>query len=113
MGGDISSIVIYQMKPFGRVAVCGSISSYNADSSSLPKSTILQPSFVFNQLKMEGFVVTRWDNRFSEATKKNLQWIHEGKLRYRETITKGFDNMFDAFVGMLQGKSIGKAVVQV
>lgn len=113
VGGDISSIVIYQMKPFGRVAVCGSISSYNADSSSLPKSTILQPSFVFNQLKMEGFVVSRWSNRFSEATQKNLQWIHEGKLRYRETITKGFDNMFDAFVGMLQGKSIGKAVVQV
>lgn len=34
------------------------------------------------------------------------------KNRYRETVVKGFDNMFDAFVDMLEGKNIGKAIVQ-
>ncbi|XP_003701327.1 prostaglandin reductase 1 [Megachile rotundata] len=113
VGGDISSTVIYQMKEFGRVAVCGSISSYNADASSLPKTTILQPVMVFNQLKMEGFLVHRWAGRSAESIQKNLQWIREGKLQYRESVTKGFENMFDAFVGMLSGNNVGKAVVQV
>lgn len=100
------------MKNYGRIAACGSISSYNADLSSLPKSTILQPQFVFNRLKMEGFLISDWYDRWHESVQKNLQWIREGKLVYRETITKGFENMFDAFVGMLQGKNIGKALVQ-
>ena len=100
------------MKNYGRIAACGSISAYSADPSSLPKSTILQPQFVFNRLKMESFLVTDWHDRWHESVQKNLQWIHEGKLLYRETITKGFENMFDAFVGMLQGKNIGKALVQ-
>lgn len=39
VGGEISSIVMYQMKQLGRVAVCGSISSYNADARSLPKGS--------------------------------------------------------------------------
>ncbi|CAL7951830.1 unnamed protein product [Xylocopa violacea] len=112
VGGDISSAVIYQMKPFGRIAVCGSISSYNANASSLPKSTILQPMMVFNQLKMEGFLVTRWMDRWTEGIQKNLQWIREGKLKYRETVTEGFNNMFEAFVGVLQGKNVGKAIVK-
>ncbi|KAK9297154.1 hypothetical protein QLX08_009030 [Tetragonisca angustula] len=112
VGGEISTIVIYQMKNYGRIAACGSISAYSADPSSLPKSTILQPQFVFNRLKMESFLVTDWHDRWHESVQKNLQWIHEGKLLYRETITKGFENMFDAFVGMLQGKNIGKALVQ-
>lgn len=39
VGGEISSIVMYQMKSQGRVAVCGSISSYNSDVRSLPKGS--------------------------------------------------------------------------
>lgn len=113
VGGDISTTIIYQMREFGRIAVCGSISTYNADSSSLPKSTVLQPVILFNQLKMEGFIVRRWANRWNEGIEQNLRWIREGKLRYQETVTKGFENMFDAFIGMLNGKNLGKAIVQV
>ncbi|KAG5308246.1 PTGR1 reductase, partial [Acromyrmex insinuator] len=111
-GGNISSAVIYQMKPFGRVAVCGSISSYNTDRSSLPKCTILQPILSKHELRMEGFLVTRWMDRWNEGIMQNLQWLREGKLHYRETVTKGFENMFEAFIGMLRGENIGKAIVQ-
>lgn len=113
VGGDISSTVIYQMNPYGRISVCGSISSYNSDYSSLPKCVLVQLPMVLNQLKMEGFIVRRWYDRWLEGIQKNLQWIREGKLQYKETITKGFENMFDAFTGMLKGQNIGKAIVQV
>ncbi|KAF2900196.1 hypothetical protein ILUMI_05991 [Ignelater luminosus] len=113
VGGEISSTVLSQMNLFGRVSVCGSISSYNADYGHLPKATITQGFIVMKQLKIEGIIVTRWDNRQNEAFQQNLQWTNEGKLKYRETITEGFENMFKAFVSMLEGGNIGKAVVKV
>lgn len=36
----------------------------------------------------------------------------QGKLQYREHVTDGFDNMFEAFVGLFKGDNIGKAVVK-
>lgn len=124
------------MKLFGRVSVCGSISSYNNDAlpkrttskpvsgsgsistfnvdvDALPKTTILQPALLFKQIKVEGFIVTRWADKWQEGTTQNLKWIQEGKLKYRETVTHGFENMFNAFSGMLKGENSGKAIVKV
>lgn len=103
---------MYQMRPYGRVAVCGYTSSLNADASSLPKSTILQPTILINELKVEGFIYTRWIVRWDEGIAQNLRWIREGKLRYHETMTEGFENLFNAFISMLRGENIGKAIVR-
>ena len=36
----------------------------------------------------------------------------QGKLKYEETVTNGFENMFDAFLGLFTGENLGKAVVK-
>ena len=66
VGGELRSIIIGQMNSRGRVSVCGSISSYNDDPSQMPKASILQPSIVGNQLKIEGFIATRWVHQWPE-----------------------------------------------
>lgn len=103
------------MVDFGRVTVCGSISAYNSmfPFSNMPKATIFQPAMVFHQIKMQGFLVLSTIDRWPEAFQKNLAWIREGKLRYRETVTEGFENMFKAFMDMLKGANFGKAIVKV
>ncbi|XP_011297846.1 prostaglandin reductase 1 [Fopius arisanus] len=116
VGGQISSVIIYQMKLMGRVSVCGSISSYNDDErdiSTLPKATIIQPGLVTGQLTIRGVRVVYWLDRWMEGINQNLQWIQEGKLKYRETVTQGFENTFQAFTGMLKGDNVGKAIVKV
>lgn len=113
VGGELSSIIMGQMNQFGRVSVCGSISAYNADPTKIPKATILQPSLVFKQLKVEGFMVWRWADRWTEALVQLIQWIKSGKIQAREHKTEGFDKIFDAFIGMLAGENSGKAVVKV
>lgn len=75
--------------------------------------TIVQPAIVFKELKIEGFLVHRWVNRWSEGINANLSWLREGKLKYQEKVYHGFDNMVDALVGMLRGENTGKAVVKV
>lgn len=113
VGGEISSTVISQMRYFGRISVCGSISSYNLAVSEWPKVPILQPHFVFKQLKMEGFLVQRWWNRWFEGLSQLLNWTNEDKIKYQETITEGFENMPQALIDVLLGRNTGKAVVKV
>lgn len=62
---------------------------------------------------MEGFMVYRWMDRWFEAIEQNKKWIQDGKLIYRETVTYGFENLFEAFTGMLLGDNFGKALVKV
>ncbi|KAF2900195.1 hypothetical protein ILUMI_05990 [Ignelater luminosus] len=113
VGGEVSSIIIQHMNEFGRISVCGSISSYNSDIRNLPKATVIQPSVVFQQLEMKGFLVTHWNHRWMEGIKQNLQWIQEGRLKYKETVTEGFENMTKAFISLLTGENLGKAIVKV
>jgi prostaglandin reductase 1 len=110
VGGKISSIILDNMNDFGRISVCGSISGYNDQET---KVTPPQTPFVWKQLKMEGFIVSRWADSWMEGIKQNLKWIKEGHIKYRETVTEGFENQPKAFIEMLEGKNFGKAVVKV
>ncbi|CAG9772699.1 unnamed protein product [Ceutorhynchus assimilis] len=111
VGGEISITVMNQMKMYGRVAVCGAISSYNEKET--PKVTSPFRPIIFQQLKVEGLYVTRWNDRWMEGINQNLQWIKQGKLKYHETVTEGFQNIFNAFVDMMNGGNTGKAIVKV
>lgn len=62
---------------------------------------------------MEGFAFIRWLDKWYEGIDQMKSWIKENKLQFRETITEGFDNMFQAFTDMLNGKNYGKAIVKV
>uniref|UniRef100_A0A8C2EHB5 Prostaglandin reductase 1 n=1 Tax=Cyprinus carpio TaxID=7962 RepID=A0A8C2EHB5_CYPCA len=68
---------------------------------------------IFKQLKMEGFLVGRWEHKNEESLKRMLTWVQEGKLKCKEHVTVGFENMPAAFMGMLQGENIRKAIVKV
>lgn len=61
---------------------------------------------------MEGFVFTRWSDRWMEGILEIRKWIQEGKIKYHETLTEGFENMPQALIEMLRGQNTGKAVVK-
>ncbi|XP_056375462.1 prostaglandin reductase 1-like [Hyla sarda] len=111
VGGKFADAALPQMKDFGRISVCGAISMYN--DAVPPSGPYIQPIILFKQLRMEGFIVTRWADRFMEGQKQLLQWVLEGKVKYHEHITKGFENMPTGFMGMLNGENTGKAIIQV
>lgn len=113
VSGELSSIILSRMNFYGRVSCCGSISSYNEDITQMPKASIIQPSVVFRELKMEGFMANRWRDQWPIAFNEIVQWIKSGQITVREQVYEGFDKLFDAFVGMLAGDNLGKAVVKV
>lgn len=56
--------------------------------------------------------MNRWFMRWNEGVAQLTKWIMAGKLKYRETISNGFDSLPTAFIGMLRGENIGKALVK-
>lgn len=110
VGGALSAIIIKQMNSLGRIASCGAVSEYNSETV---KVESLQKFFFFKQLSMEGFIVYNWADRWMEAIEQNLKWINEGKVKYLETISEGFEKLPQAFIDVLRGKNSGKAVVKV
>lgn len=72
----------------------------------------IQPIIIEKQLKVEGFIVTRWISQWSDGVETLSKWILSGQLKYRETIASGFQSLPNAFIGMLRGKNIGKALVE-
>ncbi len=111
VGGEITDAVFPLMNVYGRISICGQISQYNLDKPE-PGPRLL--SFVLvKQLKVEGFIVFRWQNRYQEGIVQMAQWLREGKLKHREEIVEGFENTVKAFIGMLKGANTGKMLVKV
>ncbi|XP_049837642.1 prostaglandin reductase 1-like [Schistocerca gregaria] len=111
VGGAVSQAVLGNMRPRGRVCLCGSISTYNQDS--VPTAPVAETQVQDRQLRMEWIKMSsRWGRR-DGAFAEMAQWIREGKLKYRETVTDGFEKAPQAFVGMMNGENLGKAVVKV
>ncbi len=111
VGGDISDAVIFNMNKYGRIAICGTISSYNDTEAS--KGPRLQPYILKNSMLMQGFIVSNYANKFPEGVKQLSAWLKAGKLQYSETIVNGFDQIPQAFMDLFEGKNDGKMVVKI
>lgn len=55
----------------------------------------------------------RYTDQWFDGITQLKQWTDEGKLKYHETITEGFENAPKAFIDVLQGQNVGKGVVKV
>jgi NADPH:quinone reductase len=110
VGGAITDAVFPLMNLFGRVSVCGQISQYNLEKPE-PGPRLL-PYILVKQLKLEGFMVSRFQSRWAEGIGQMAMWLKEGKLKYREEVVEGFENTSKAFIGLLKGDNTGKMLVK-
>jgi len=114
VAGDFNYHVVRHMNEYGRISQCGSISAYNKEQApgEIPMVPFDYITFRIKHVKMEGFNVGRWTNRWFEGLHQIRDWILEGKIQVRETVTEGFEKMPEAFIEMLQGNNFGKQVVK-
>ena len=111
VGGDIFEAVLWNMRDFGRVALCGMIANYNDEEPQPgPRGMML---VVGRRLTIRGFIVTDHPDACQEYVAKATAWVQEGKLNYRETVADGLENAPQAFIDMLKGANIGKQIVQL
>jgi len=109
--GGMFAVTVYQhLNHFARICQCGVISSYNNTKPAMVPETL--GIFVFKEVTLKGFYVSRTFKQWPEAIKEMGQWIKEGKLKFKETVVEGFDNMPQALNDLLDGKNTGKMIVK-
>ena len=88
---------------------------YNA--TSLPdgpnKLPMLTGLSIGMRLRMQGFIVTDYQDQFDDFQRDVSGWIRDGSLKYKEDIVEGIENSVGAFQGLLEGKNFGKLVMHV
>ena len=113
VGGEITKDVSKFLNKGARVPICGFISKYNSPDIASEET----PFHVLGGLKPKPqhrfFVVTEWLNQFEKTTAILLEHIKSGDLKYKETITQGFENAPQALRDVLSGKNFGKQIIEI
>lgn len=115
VGGDHLEGALEVMDDFGRIALCGQISGYNATRR--PAGPDNLGNVLTRRLRMQGFIVTEVAAAHPGAAEEFRQrmtgWLSSGEVIFEETVMEGFDRTVEAFLAMMRGENLGKMVVKV
>lgn len=110
VGGKTLEAVLLNMKPFGRIAVCGMISQYNLSEQEGVKNLM---QLVSKRVRMEGFNCLDHLPKYSDYLDFVLPYIRQGKIVYVEDIAHGLDSAPSVLVGLFSGRNVGKQLIHL
>lgn len=111
VGGPILQAALFAMRNHGRIACCGAVSQYDVAA---PRSPAGIPGLiVVKRLRMEGFIVTDYEDRNAQAVRELTGWSKSGQLKVAEDIVEGLANAPAALVGLLAGENRGKRMIRI
>jgi NADPH-dependent curcumin reductase CurA len=112
VGGQILETCLPQMVVGGRIACCGSVSTYDGPAPAAgPRG--LPGLLVTRRLTMSGFLVSDFNAKRERALSDLQGWVESGALTVPEHITEGLETLPAALVGLLAGENFGKRMVRV
>jgi len=116
VGGAIWQAVLPLLNNFARVPVCGLVAQYSGtpkgDGTDRLPATMRE--ILSKRLTLRGFIYSDLaKEHFSEFLREVGAGVADGRIRYREDIVDGLDKAPEAFIGMLEGRNFGKAIVRV
>jgi len=110
-GGEILGSALFRMATHGRIVCCGAVSAYDtADPSPSPRG--IPGLLVNNRVRMEGFLVFDFADRYDEARRRMTSWIEAGDLQPRHVEYESLAAAPAAFVDLLAGRTLGTVVVR-
>ena len=111
VGGKIMSEVIGRMNNFGRVALCGMISTYNHEGP-IPGPEDFG-RVLMRRLLIKGFIVIDYFPRAAEGLDDLATWVREGRLKWKDHVVDGLENAASAVKLLFSGAHDGKLLVRV
>ena len=111
VGGRHLEVALEHMNTNGRLVMCGMIDQYNATEPPPGPSNL--GYVIQKQLRMQGFIVMSYLARMPQFYADMGRWIAEGKMKWQETVVEGIENAPAAFIGLFEGKNVGKMVVKL
>jgi hypothetical protein len=111
VGGEALEAALSVLRVHGRIIACGGISRYNEEKPQPGPSNLF--NITTKRLTMKGLIVSDWMNRRGEFENEVGGYFRSGKLKSKETIAEGIDQAVNAFIGLFDGKNVGKMVVKL
>jgi hypothetical protein len=111
VGGDHLEAALFHMRPFGRIALCGAISQYNATEPVPGPSNLVMA--IGLGLTLRGFIVSHFDHMADDFKRDMTAWVNAGDIKYQETVYEGIEKAPDAFIGLFTGANVGKMIVRL
>jgi NADPH-dependent curcumin reductase CurA len=111
VGGDHLEAALGAARQFGRVALCGMISQYNATGAPKGPSNIILA--MGKRLRLQGFIVVDHYDLLPEFLKEMAGWIAAGRMKWRETVDEGIERAPSAFLKLFEGGNLGKMLVRL
>jgi NADPH-dependent curcumin reductase CurA len=111
VGADHLEAAIFHMRPFGRIALCGAIATYN-DTQARPGPRNLSVAIGLG-LRLQGFIVSHYNEARNDFVRDVSTWIKEGKVEYDETVLEGIERAVEALQGLFTGTNTGKMLVKL
>jgi NADPH-dependent curcumin reductase len=116
VGGEVLDAVLPLLNPGARVPVCGFIAHYNdgAESAGPDRRPQLLAAVLQKRVRLQGFVILdHYGERFDTFRREMAAWVANGQVKLHEDCAQGLEQAPQAFIGMLQGRNLGKQVVRV
>jgi hypothetical protein len=111
VGGTIMQDVVDQMAKFGRVVLCGTISSYDSENPAPGPRNMLR--LVVYSVKMQGFLLPDfWDDR-DVAIADLRKWKESGQLTHKTDVRVGFKSLPETFLALFSGEKEGTLLLRV
>jgi NADPH-dependent curcumin reductase CurA len=111
VGGETLEAALSVLRIHGRIIACGGISGYNAEKPSPGPSNLF--NITTKRLTMKGLIVSDSLHLLGEFEREVGGYFQAGKLKNKETVVTGIDRAVEAFLGLFDGKNIGKMVVKL
>ena len=110
VGGEHLEAALAIARTYGRFALCGMIAQYNSAEPYGVRNLMLA---IGKQLRLEGYILSKYYDLFPEYLREVRTWVAEGKLTWRQTVVEGLEKAPEAFLGLFSGENLGKALVKL
>ncbi len=111
VGGHLLAAALREMRPEGRVTLCGMVSTLQAAADQAPIGHLIEA--VLRRLTLRGFIVRDHEDLRPEFESRVSGWLASGELVDHCTVFPGLDQAPEALVGLLDGANTGKALVRI
>lgn len=111
VGGEVLDAGLTLMNDYGRVVICGLISTYN-ESGPTPGPYMFR-NLIMRRLKVEGFVILDHLDKYPKMYEDLVPWMLAGKLKYKLHVVDGLEQAADALKLLYTGGNSGKLMVRI
>ncbi|WP_081137820.1 MULTISPECIES: NADP-dependent oxidoreductase [unclassified Halomonas] len=111
VGGICLEAALAQLNEGARIAVCGMIEGYNAETPAPGPRNLSQ--LVVRKARMQGFIVADHWASYRYFLNEVTPQVADGRIVYQETIKEGLESTPEAFLALFSGANTGKMLVKL